>query len=88
MLDSYIYMFLLYLPVFFLMRHKGWTGRWYQSLSGFLCVMIPFSPLLLLVPSFTELIEMLTIFFSLSMLGFAVGWTFWWLAVRENGPNT
>lgn len=84
---GYGYMFLLYLPVFLLMRLRGWTGPWHQSLSGFVpAIVIP----VLWIGWRSELgvsMPMLSVFLFYGVLGTLPGWIFWWLGVRENKPQ-
>ena len=82
---SYAYMFILYLPVFLLMRFFGKTGRWYQSLSGFLCIFVPSLSMLVLMPDLNGLVGMLALLLFCGLLGALIGGIFWWLGVRENG---
>jgi hypothetical protein len=84
-LISYAYMYILYLPVFLLMRFFGKTGRGYQSMSGFLCIFLPCLPMLLLMPDLNELLGMLALLVFCGLLGALIGGAFWWLGVRENG---
>lgn len=82
---GYAFMFVVYLPLYLFMRYMGWTGRWYQSLSGFLCVTIPLSPMLIISPDLGQLAGIFGMLFGLGVMGFLTGGTFWWASVRQNG---
>ncbi len=82
---GYALMFVLYLPLYLFMRYMGWTGLWYQSLSGFLCVTIPLSPMLMIGPDLSTLAGTFGMLFGLGVMGFLTGGTFWWASVCKNG---
>ena len=82
---GYAFMFVVYLPLYLFMRYMGWTGRWYQSLSGFLCVTIPLSPMLMISPDLSQLAGIFGMLVGLGLMGFLIGGTFWWASVRKNG---